>query len=226
MKDYVQEPNLFKGLSDSQLENIIGSGFHRNLKPKSVLFHQGDPANRIYMVKRGRLKLSMLNEQGGEVIIRFINSGETTAAVASLKDKDYPVTAETVGETEVTGWDKATILGLMSDYPAIAINLLNTVLERINEVQQRYLELSTERVEQRIARSLLRLMQSTGLKKPEGILINFPLSREDIAKLSGTTLYTVSRTLSKWGKIGWIKSGRERITITDPHALVLFSENV
>jgi CRP-like cAMP-binding protein len=67
-------------------------------------------------------------------------------------------------------------------------------------------------------------MQRAGAKTPEGIQINIPLSRQNIADYSGTTLYTVSRTLSVWEKKGWIRSGREKVVITNPHALVLFAE--
>ncbi len=225
MEDNLLKSDLFKGLSANQYNRVIACGYHQLLRPKSVLFHQGDRAINFYIVNKGRLKLSKLNEQGGEVIVRFINTGELTAAVSSLKERNYPVTAEAVGNTEVIGWDKTTIVELINEYPEIAISLLNIVLERIDDIQHRYLELSTERVEQRIARSLLRLMRSSGKKTADGILIDFPVTRQDIASFSGTTLFTVSRTLSTWGKKGWVKSGRERIIITDPHTLVLFSEN-
>jgi len=224
MEDNLQKSDVFKGLSIEQYDEIVKSGFRKQLKPKSILFHQGDPAKKCYLVNLGRLKLTMLNEQGKEVIIRYISAGELTAAVAVLKDWEYPVTAESVEKTEVTGWDKATILRLMGNYPDIAINLLGIILERIDDVQHRYLELCTEHVEQRIARSLLRLMRRAGSKTRDGIRIDIPLSRQNIADYSGTTLYTVSRTLSAWEKDGWIKSGREQIVVTDPHALVLFAE--
>ena len=67
-------------------------------------------------------------------------------------------------------------------------------------------------------------MRSAGSKTSEGIQIAIPLSRQNIAGYAGTTLFTVSRTLRTWEKEGWIKSGRERITVTDPHALVSFAE--
>jgi len=176
------------------------------------------------MVNKGRLKLFKLSEVGKEAIIRYIGAGEMAAAVAVLKGRDYPVTAETVEETEITSWDKPTFLRLLHDHPEIAVNMLGVVLERLDEVQQRYLELCSEGVEQRIARTLLRLMQRAGSRRADGILIELPLSRQSIADYSGTTLYTVSRTLSSWEKNGWVQSGRERVLITDPHALVKFAE--
>jgi CRP-like cAMP-binding protein len=220
----LQESDVFKGLTIEQYDEVLKKSLHKKLPPKSILFHQGDPASMCFLVNHGRLKLTMLNEQGKEVIIRYIGAGELTAAVAVLKDWNYPVTAESVETSEVIGWDKPTILGLMKNFPNIAINIVSMLLERLDDIQHRYFELSTEQVEKRIARTLLRLMRSAGSKTSEGIDITIPLSRQNIAEYSGTTLFTASRTLSIWEKSGWIKSGRERITVTDPHALVSFAE--
>ena len=224
--DSLQESDVFDGLTIEQYDEVIKSGFRKILQSKSILFHQGDPAKVCYLVNHGRLKVTKLNEQGKEVIIRYVSSGELTAAVAVLKNWNYPVTAESIEKTEVVGWDRSTILRLMGNFPDIAINILGIILERLDDVQDRYLELCTEHVEQRIARTLLRLMRRTGSKTRDGIQIDIPLSRQNIAEYSGTTLYTVSRTLSAWEKKGWIKSRREQITITDPHQLVLFAESL
>ncbi len=222
--DNLQKSDVFKGLSADQYKAAISGGYRKRLQPQDILFHQGDPATHCYLVNRSQLKLTKLNAQGKEVIIRYVGVGELTAAVAVIKNGFYPVTAKSIQKTEVIGWDKPTMMAMMYRYPTIAINLLSTILERIDDMQQRYLEISTERVDQRIARSLLRLMRRAGSKTSEGIHIDIPLSRQNIADYSGTTLYTVSRTLSAWEKKGWIHSGREQIVITDPHALVQFAE--
>ncbi len=220
----LQKSDVFKGMNEQQYEDVIRRGHRKTVGKDSVLFHQGDPATHCYLVNRNRLKLTKLNEQGKEVIIRYIGAGELTAAAAVIKDGLYPVTASSIDETEVVAWDKITMMEMMHHFPAIAINLLGIILARIDDVQQRYLEVCTEQVDQRIARSLLRLMRSAGSKSQNGILIEIPLSRQNIADYTGTTLYTVSRTLSAWEKKGWIQSGRERIVVTDPHALVAFAE--
>lgn len=215
---------IFKGLTDEQFSNLLGKGRRVTLQPKSVLFNQGDSAEQCYLVDRGCLKLTKLNEQGREVILRYISANELTAAIAVLRNQPYPATAVCVEETEVVGWNKKTMLELVQQYSILAINLLGIVFDRIDEVQNRYLEVCTEHVDQRIARSLLRFMQKAGVKTSEGIHIDILLSRQNIADYSGTTLYTVSRTLSSWEKKGWIISRREKVIIKDPHALVLFAE--
>jgi len=222
----LQQPALeaFNGLTPDQYALVMQKGRVKKLQAKAYLFHQGDPAVNCFLVNQGRLKLTKLNEQGKEAIIRYVGPGELTAAVAVLRNRTYPVTAEAAAETNLTLWDKPAMMDLMHQYPDITINLLSMALERLDELQQRYLEICTEQVDQRIARSLLRFMQRAGVKVPHGIKIDIPLSRQNIADYTGTTLFTVSRTISRWEKRGWVKSGRESIIVTDPHALVQFAE--
>jgi CRP-like cAMP-binding protein len=84
--------------------------------------------------------------------------------------------------------------------------------------------MSTQQVEQRIAHALLRLAKQSGRKVDHGIEIDFPISRQDIAQMTGTTLHTVSRTLSGWEQSGLIESGRQRIVLREPHKIFLLAE--
>lgn len=222
--DQLTKSDIFKELTEDQYDSIVHLGNKIQIPPKTFLFHQEAPVSQCYMVTKGKLKLTKLSEHGKTVTIRYVGSGELTAAVTVIKGGVYPVTAASIEETEVVGWDQTTMMELMNRFPGLAINLLHLVLTRIEDIQQRYFEVCTEQVDQRIARSLLRLMNWKGTKNESGVLIDIPLSRQNLAEYSGTTLYTVSRTMSTWEKKGWVRSGREKITITNPHALVTFAQ--
>lgn len=84
--------------------------------------------------------------------------------------------------------------------------------------------MATEQVDQRVAHALLKLVKQTGKKTVEGILIDFAISRQDIAEMTGTTLHTVSRLLSAWEDQGLVKSGRQKVTVVEPHRLLLIAE--
>ena len=95
----------------------------------------------------------------------------------------------------------------------------------IQDTQARYRELATERVEQRIARTLLRLASQIGERvQRETTMVDLSFTRHDLAEMTGTTLFTVSRTLSEWEKMGFIEAGRERVRIKNPHELVKIAE--
>ncbi len=221
----VNIPRLFSCLSEAEYEAFCREGKSIDLSSGDYLFYQGDPVGSCFVVSSGQLKLTKINDGGKEVIYRYLGPGEVTAAITVLKDAHYPVTAEASRQTTVIGWEKDVLLALMRKFPDIAITLLNAVFERMDDIQKRYLELCTEQVEQRIARSLLRLMQRSGEQTGGSGAITVELGRQEIADYTGTTLHTVSRTLSAWGKKGWVESGRQRITIIDPHQLVLIAEN-
>lgn len=87
------------------------------------------------------------------------------------------------------------------------------------------MEMSTAQVEQRVAHTLLRLVQQSGRKTQDGIEIDFPITRQDIAEMTGTTLHTVSRLLSAWEDKGMVRSGRQKVIVTDAHSLLLVAEH-
>ena len=224
LKDIFSRSDVYVGIQEDKLSDIFNLGHRCVYDSGTTLFREGDPAAKSFMVLKGRIKLSKLHHDGKEAIVRYINPGEMAAAVSVFKRKKYPVTAQAVSPTETVGWNRVTMLELMTAYPQIAINFLGMVVERLEDIQSRYLELQIERVEQRVARALLRIMRQSGCKTEEGILIDFRLSRQDLADYTGTTLYTVSRTLSSWEKRGWVRTGRERVIVADPHVLVSFAE--
>lgn len=104
-----------------------------------------------------------------------------TATVSVFNEKYYPVTVQAVGSSEVVGWDRKTMLEFMATHPRLAINMLRVTVERLDDIQNRYLELCVEQVEQRVARALLRIMKQSGRKIKEGILIDFRFSRQDLS---------------------------------------------
>jgi CRP-like cAMP-binding protein len=112
----------------------------------------------------------------------------------------------------------------VAKFPALAVNTLQTVGSRLQESHARVVEMSTQQVEQRVAHALLRLARQSGRKVEGGVEIDFPISRQDIAQMTGTTLHTVSRTLSGWEQRGLIESGRQRIVLREPHKLLVLAE--
>jgi CRP/FNR family transcriptional regulator, nitrogen oxide reductase regulator len=121
--------------------------------------------------------------------------------------------------------DRRAWPGLLARHPALAVNAMQTLGARLQESQARIMEMSTEEVESRIAHALLRLANQGGRKTDEGILIDFPISRQDIAQMTGTTLHTVSRIMSAWETAGLVSSGRQKVVIRDPHKLYLLAES-
>jgi CRP-like cAMP-binding protein len=118
------------------------------------------------------------------------------------------------------------MLDLVLRYPQLALNILRVVSAHVIEFQNRYRELATERVERRVARALLRLANQAGQKVAGGILIDVALTQQDLAEMTGTTRYTISRMLGEWEQRGLVKAGRGRVLVKQPHNLVVIAEDL
>jgi CRP-like cAMP-binding protein len=218
--------DLFDQLSVQDLDEIASTTTQRDYKKNAYLFHQGDPARRFYVLVKGKVKLTQLTEDGQQIILRYVSPGEAFAIIAVLRKIPYPATAIAANQVSLLSWEDKEMLDLMQKHPQLAINSLAILANRIQEFQDRFREIATERVERRIARALLRLASQTGRKLEHGILIDISLTRQDLAEMTGTTLYTVSRTLSQWEKDGLVSSQREQVTILSPHKLVVIAEEM
>jgi CRP-like cAMP-binding protein len=145
--------------------------------------------------------------------------------VALFTDRRYPADADAMTDLLEASWSEADLLKLMQRHPQIAINALKIVGKRLQEAQNRLRELANQPVEQRVAHVIARLARQVGLKTEDGTAILFPLRRKDIADISGTTLYSVSRILTAWEKAGWLYSRDQQLTIRKPHEIRRIAEN-
>ncbi len=160
------------------------------------------------------------------MVLRIICAGDAFGGAGAFGDLTYPVGAEAVEPAVALVWTSGTMRQLLEIEPRVALNAVQFVAGRLHDLQRRHRQLMTERVERRVARALLRLVQEAGRRVDAGVQIDFPVSRQDIAEMTGTTLYTVSRLLSSWEERGIVRSGRQRIVLTTPHALVALAEDL
>lgn len=217
---------LFRGADRMELEAALAVASRRRLEKGEFFFHQDEPADFFYVIVEGQVRLSQLTPEGHQVIIHFMGPGDGMGIIVALSNTYYPLSAEAVTACLALRWDYESTIRLMEQHSRLALNGLRLVASRFQDLQDRYRELSTERVERRIARVLLRLARQTGQRTDRGVLIDLPLSRQDLGEMTGTTLYTVSRTLSGWEQQGLIETGRERIVIREPHSLVSIAEDL
>lgn len=223
---YLANNELFKGLAPDELAIVAQEGRARQLRGGAHLFRQGDRATSLYILLAGSVKMTQLTPEGHQVLLRVAGPGETLGVIAALDDARYPATAQAADSCRLLSWDGDVMLSLMQRIPQLAINALSIMSRRVQEFQDRYRELATERVERRVARALLRLAQQVGRKVEGGILIDLTFTRQDLAEMTGTTRYTISRMLSDWEERGLVEASRERVFIKRPHDLVVIAEDL
>jgi CRP/FNR family transcriptional regulator, nitrogen oxide reductase regulator len=215
---------LFQGLDDAALDDILGSARSARYSKDDAIFEEEGEAHSFFLLLHGHVRVVKTTPDGSQIIVRYINEGELMGIAAAIGRTTYPATAVAAVDSVAISWPTSAWSGLASRYPSFAGNAYANIGARLQETQQRVVEMSTEQVEQRVAHALLRLVQQAGRKTDEGIEIDFPITRQDIAEMTGTTLHTVSRILSGWEGEGVVASGRQKVTVTDPHALMLIAE--
>jgi CRP-like cAMP-binding protein len=210
---------LFNGLDRDAADALLDAATNRQLTEGMTVFHQGDEPNQLFQVVTGLVKLSRIDPNGEQTTLRFMGPGELVGCVAVFQQFPFPATATAAKASSVLCWGAAQILDLIRRYPAISSNALKTVGDRAREMAERVAELSAKGVEARIASVLLRLARQVGHSCSEGVAVAYPVTRNDIAEMTGVTYFTVSRVLSAWQKQGVVRLGRERILVVEPHRL-------
>ena len=216
---------LFSGFSATDLDSILAEARSIRVPRNTAVFEQGEAAHSFFVLLHGHVRASKVTPTGEQVVVRYVSAGETFGVATAMGLQRYPATATAVDDSVVLAWPSATWPRLVAQFPALATNTLQTVGARLQETHTRVVEMSTQHVEQRIAHALLRLVKQSGKKVDHGVEIDFPISRQDIAQMTGTTLHTVSRTLSAWETKGLVESSRQKIIVREPHQLFVLAED-
>ena len=205
----------FSGMSPEALDDILAQAAPLRVPKGEAAFRQGEPADRFFLLLHGRLRVTRLNPQGQQMVVRFIAPGDMFGVAMAIKVEAYPGTATAAVNSLAISWPNSVWNGLLARHPGLAVNTMQALGARLQASQERILDLSTQQVEQRIAGAVLQLVQQAGKKSGDGLLIDFPLSRQDLAEMTGATLHTVSRTLSAWEERGLVECGRQRVAVRD-----------
>lgn len=218
---------VFQNATDDDLQLILHNSITRSIEESGFFFFQGDPAHYLYVLSSGQIKLLQTNPNGQNVNLRTIYPWQMFGALGAVRaEATYPASAQALEDSTALAINSNFLHSMLETRPYISFDLMKLMTSYIQEMQARYRELATERVEQRVAGALLRLAAQMGTKAGKETSIELSFSRQDLAEMTGTTLYTVSRLLSEWERREIIATGRERIKILKPHELVRISDNL
>jgi len=220
--------DVFKDAPLEDLDLLVEKSILRSIEEDGFFFFQGDPAAYFYVLLSGRVKLLQSNPSGQQVNLRTIKGWQVFAALGAIRPEAlYPVTAQALEASAALAIESSFLHEMMQTRPYLNFGLMQLMTGYIQEMQVRYKELATERIDRRLALTLLRLASQIGTRiQEDSLVVEIPLSRQDLAEVSGSTMFTVSRTLADWERQGLIETGRERVVIRDPHGLVKIAEGL
>jgi CRP/FNR family transcriptional regulator, nitrogen oxide reductase regulator len=216
---------VFRQASEEDLQDILEMSTTRQVEEGEYFFLQGDAADHAFVLSHGQVKLLQSNRLGQVVNLRTVYPWQLFGALGAVRGiAEYPASAQTLEDSSALAIPSDYFRDLLQRRPELSMDLMQLMTSYILEMQSRYRELATERVEQRICRAMLRLAAQSGQRVEDGIELS--LSREDLAEMTGTTLHTVSRVLAEWHRRGLVAAGRERIRLLQPHDLVRMAEGL
>ncbi|MEX0899722.1 MAG: Crp/Fnr family transcriptional regulator [Gammaproteobacteria bacterium] len=213
--DEVLAAVLFAGIGDDDKQRMLDAAVLREYVREQMLFTQGQPADTFFLVDSGSVKLIQSTPEGKEMIVRFIRPGEVIAAVALLPGGRFPVTAIASEASRVAAWSSERMRDFVQAHPSLHANIMSAMAMHMQDALSQGRELATSRVPQRLAAMLLRLADRGGSDVPDGVLVEQALSREEMAEMIGTTLFTVSRILSEWQDAGIVSTRRQHVVLHD-----------
>ncbi len=221
--EWMQSLPIFFNVGPVEWKEILGAAHEKEFARRQTIFLEGAPCKQVILVLSGCVKTTQLGPTGCEVILRLSGPGELVGALESYLGSNNLVTAKTTQATTALVWDAATFEHISDRFPVLRRNTARLLGVRLQELEERFREISTQKVAPRLSQQLIRL--SNKLRQhANGGALEISLSREELAQLTGTTLFTVSRLLSHWERQGIVSTRREAVVVRNLQALMQVSE--
>jgi CRP-like cAMP-binding protein len=214
------KPRGFAGLTTSELNTILSAATHHYFSEASVVLHQDDPADRLFLLTRGQGWHFVITSNGHKVILHWLTAGQFFGGAAVLSAPiRYLDSMEVLPKSCALMWDRKTMRELVSRFPVLLDNALSiAVTEHIAWAFASRVSLSADDAAGRIAHLLVSLACGIGIVRPDGVEIR--IGNEDLAAAANVTPFTVSRTLGDWQREGILKKGRGKLLLQKPELLI------
>ncbi len=214
----------FTSFTQKELESVSVLFEKINFKKNEYIFLEGDPSEWFYLVSKGEIKILKHSIMGKDIILELMSPGDIFGGVAVLDKKPFPASAQAMEHAAVIRINRQNLLKIMDEYPGLKLEIVKYFSDKLRDAHDLLKSIATERVERRIASMLLKLAEKIGVQDGDFKKIDFPLTRQEIAEMVGTTVETCIRTITKFQKHGMIKSSGNRLLIKS-NALKKFLDN-
>ena len=219
--DAVQRFEAFSEMSSSDCAAILTDAQEVHFQRHSTIFSEGSPAIQVALLLSGCMKVTQGRAEGQEVILRLNGPGDLLGKLGNQARANHAYTTHTVQPSVALVWEIDNFEAAVNRFPILRRNIASILERHLTELEIRYREVSTEKVPSRLSNLLVRLVSQVG-KRIEGC-VEIALSRRELAQLTGTTLFTVSRLLCQWEAQGIVSARREVVLVHDVPALLEIS---
>ena len=210
---------LFRRVSADDRDRIAAVSQVRAYERGDEVFSEGDPSDFFFVVVTGRVKVYKHGPAGNDIILEMFGPGGPLGAVAAYESRPYPASASAIEPSTCLLIPRQAFFALLEQHPLLVRGLLGSLSLRLVELTTRLAELTGGRVETRFARLFLKLADQLGRSERGGQFIPLPLSRQELADLTGTTIETSIRIMSRWGKEDVLRTEKDGFVLVDRESL-------
>jgi CRP-like cAMP-binding protein len=212
---------IFRGLTSVECERIVSSATGREYGSRQRIVQEGDEGGEVLVMASGRAKISQISHTGDEVILRVKRAGDVLGGLGMSPSETHSSSIRTLEPCRVLSWRAEDFNRLCNQSPALQRNALQIMHDALQTLQNCFCEMATLKVSSRLARTLLRLAEQDS-NVGQNVRITF--TYEELGQMAGTTLFSVSRLLSKWTEMGMLYTENRCIVIEDIDRLLAIAD--
>ena len=210
---------VFQRLSPPDLHTVAEAATIRRYEKGQRLFEQDAPSDAFYTIASGRVKIFKMLPTGKDMILEVFGKGDPLGAVAAYDGRPFPASAVALEDTTCVVIPRPAFFRLLEAHPSLVRGLMLGMTIRLVELTNRIAELSGTRIEPRFARLFLKLATDMGRPERGGIFIPLALSRQELADMTGTTIETAIRIMSRWQKEDVVRTEKDGFVVIDRESL-------
>lgn len=204
---------ILHNISEDDLETLAAVTVVRKYKKGMIIFMEGEPGDALYFVRKGRIKLSKMQEDGREQILHYVNDGDIFAEVLLFDGGHFPATAEVMKETEIGIINNKDLNNFLRQSPEVMLQILHVMSRRLREAQLKIRDLALKDTNSRLVSLLLKMGEEHGIEENGCVKVNLNMTQQEIANLIGSSRETVARLLGDLKRMKIIDFTRSNLTI-------------
>lgn len=210
---------FFAKMQPDEADGLAQKLVPRRFNNGQIIFHHGDPGGLLYIISKGKVKITHSTPEGHEALLAILGTGDFFGELALLDDSPRSATAEAIEPTETLTLHRDDFLRYISHNPEFSQHVLQTMAQHIRRLNNQISDIFFLDLPGRLARMLLQLAEQHGRVTAEGILIDLSLTQTDLAEMTGATRVSVNKALGRFRRAKWVKTQGRRFTILDQEAL-------
>jgi CRP-like cAMP-binding protein len=213
----VQHFTLFANISLEDRFRIVNEARERLFSRRQIIYTESDDMQQVVLLTSGSVKVVQSSQNGSAVILRLCGPGELVRTPGIIKQARDRSTPQALSSGSALVWDSGVFESLSKQFPSLRLNVAYILYKQLEDMEDRFREISTEQVAPRLSRQISRLVEQIGIRSKGSVKIK--ITREELAQMIGTSLFTVSRLLSEWDRKRIVTTQREGFSVDDLKAL-------